>query len=112
MCYDFCRIPLTKPKANNKITLDNYFQFGNLLTAICKNEIIVIPNETPSVYISASVKNKIDKINLPLTYITVHCKSNESDRDWDNCKWNELVNRIINNYPIAIIEVGLNAIIN
>ncbi|MCL4540432.1 MAG: glycoside hydrolase family 99-like domain-containing protein, partial [Bacteroidetes bacterium] len=105
VCPD-CRIPLQKTKGNVDVAELTYFKYGSLLQAFSVGAGLPAINETPKVYISDSIVEKIDRMNLPEEFIVVHATSNESVKDWDISKWNELAAEISARYGVPIIEVG------
>ena len=104
-----CKIPLQKKHGNLDITVENYYNYGSLLAAFCQGAGLPILNEPPKVYISDSVVQTVNDLNLPNEYITFNCFTNEVSRDWQNSKWVTLAEQILEKYNIAIVEVGLES---
>lgn len=91
------------------ITLENYYQYGNLIRCFAKAAgISTLPDETPFFHFC-------ENIQLPnLTahpYIVIHPTSNEVDRDWDTAKWNVLLRHIIKQYGMDIYEIGITPVV-
>lgn len=107
-----CRIPLKKSKGNLEITLENYYNFGSILSAFSQSAGLPVLDGQPRVYFSQSVIDKVDACGLSVSYITINCLSNEVSRDWTISRWGELVSKIIKTHKIDIIEVGLSPVIS
>lgn len=110
VCPD-CKVPLINLSGNNKITAENYYNFGGILSAFCQVAGLPTIDEQPAVYISQPTVNVIDSMKLPDTYIVVHCTSNELARDWTPSKWINLSERLINDFRLHIIEVGTKSML-
>jgi heptosyltransferase-3 len=87
--------------------LDNYYNFGNILSIFCQSAGLPIIDDQPAVYIPQHTVDAIDSMGLPAEYIVAHCSSNELDRDWETSKWQQLIYELIENYHVNIVEVGL-----
>lgn len=102
---------LRKTKGNLDVDTENYYNYGSLLGAFCEGAGLPKLNETPKVYISEQIKNKIESLHLPQRFVVFHCCSNELSRDWKIEKWHELADYFIQNYGLTIIEVGDKAVL-
>ncbi len=100
-----CKVPLINSREAN-ISLDNYYNFGSILSTFCQIAGLPMLDDQPAVYISQRAIKVIDSINLPNKYIVVHCASNEHDRDWTASKWQDLVKNLIETNNLTIVEVG------
>lgn len=106
-----CRIPLDKKTGNPDITGENYYRYGSLLAAASQAAGLYPLFESPNVYINDRVSKAVDLLELPSSYVVIHCSSNERDRDWDDQKWNILVGEITERYGIHVVEVGIKPIV-
>jgi len=104
-----CGIPLKKDKSNLNITLDNYFNFGNIITAFGATIFLPPIEDQPVLYIPEDVKRNIDSLALPKEYITIHCSSNEAIKNYSNLKWKYVIETIISQHSISIIEIGISS---
>ena len=107
-----CRIPLKKSKGNMEITLENYFDFGSILSAFGQSAGLPALDEQPKVYIPQSVIRRVDICHLPDRFIVIHCSSNEACKDWLPSKWQDLAERTIDNWQLSVVEVGLVPALN
>lgn len=103
-----CYCPLIKENTDDSINGTNYFNFGGLLKAVSLHNKIEASDTTPLVYIPSGIINKGKIYNQREDYIVVHCSSNELIKDWEDCKWNDLAQKIIADYKYHVIEIGMN----
>lgn len=107
-----CHIPLKKENVDDSINGTNYFNSGGLLKAVCLHNKIEVSDTIPQMYIPLKIINK-SKFFIPdANYVVVHCSSNETIKDWDIEKWDQLVRKIIDDFKYHIIEIGTHSIIN
>ncbi len=102
-----CQRPFHKGVGNGEITIENYYNYGNLLAAFCQSAGIPIIEDQPKLSIPDEVRNRIDALDLPGKYIVVHCASNEKSRDWLKEKWVQLTQKIIRELELTVVEIGL-----
>ncbi len=107
-----CNIPLPKKTGRVDITLDNYYNHGNLLSAFTQNAGLPILEDKPNVYISEAIKQSVDELKLPEKFIVFHTLSNEYTRDWKDDKWISLANAIQQKYGLRIVEVGHRSVLS
>ena len=89
----------------------DYLNSGNLLTVFSKIAGIRPADDFPSLQIPAQIRAEIDALNLPKTYIVVHCHSNYAPKDWQNQHWKRLIMALLKrNYQV--LEIGLNSSLN
>ena len=93
-----------------EVRVDNHFLYGNLLQAFSFGAGLPKLNDKPKIYLPNSVKLSL---NLPNKYIVIHPLSTSPEnqgKNWDNEKWNELVNYLVskNHY---VVEIGSRSII-
>ncbi|AFK05073.1 glycosyl transferase family 9 [Emticicia oligotrophica DSM 17448] len=107
---EICNVFVDNEVADKKgITIENYYFHGNLLEVQQKIAGIELIDETPILYFSNSEVQKIDSLNLPTKFIVIHCQSAQNSRNWDASKWQQLINQLIEQYDIAIVEIGLSS---
>ncbi len=107
-----CRKALLKDSGNAEITVDNYYNYGNLLAAYCQCAGITEIEEGPKVYIPRETVKSIDLLWLPERFVVVHCSSNEESRAWERDKWRQLAGRIINDLELPVVEIGLRPVLD
>lgn len=106
-----CNVPLSNKAGSMNIGLDNYFEYGNILSAFSQSAGLPSIDEEPKVYIPPQIYSDIDKYRLPLSFIAIHCLSNEEVKNWSNRKWNELVLDLIEKWNVNVVEVGHSPVI-
>lgn len=106
-----CQVPLEKREGNQEITTSNYYRHGTLLAIACQNAALSIIDEGPHLSIPERVSKKVSGIGLPDTFIAVHCRANESTRDWTEQKWGELARRVSADLAIPIVEIGSDGVL-
>jgi heptosyltransferase III len=118
-----CNIYVENPVADSKdITIHNYYFQGNLLTV--QQKIAGLPTEdiAPKIYIDNAQIAKVDSLNLPASFVVIHCQSAQNSRNWNSSKWTELVDYLLQNTdtggvplggtPQQIVEIGLESELN
>ncbi|WP_345266834.1 glycosyltransferase family 9 protein [Nibrella viscosa] len=94
------------------ITYANYFHKGNLLSVFSKAAGLPPLDDTPRLYLPNPVFGKIDSLQLPQPYIVINCQSSHVPKDWSPVNWNRLTRWLLDNYPYAVVEVGLKPVVN
>jgi ADP-heptose:LPS heptosyltransferase len=102
-----CLKPLQKASGNHEITIENYFNYGNLLAAFCQSAGIPIIDDKPKLYLPNTTVEHINNLKLPENFLVIHCTSNEEAKDWPAINWQQLVKMIINDLDLTVIEIGL-----
>lgn len=108
--YSYTGAYLQNPRAISLgITLQNYFDFGNLLEVF--GQVSGLPSllEGPQMYIPKETVDKINSIDLPKRYVVLHCSSNQPTKDWQVNHWEHLVNNLIEELNIEVVEIGLKS---
>ena len=106
-----CLIPLYRPEGNQEIVQANYYHFGGLLEVMVQYTDLAVRDDRPRLHIPSQVRAAVDRLALPSSYAVLHCKSNERDRDWPGDKWRELVVELDRSGVVALVEVGLRAVV-
>ncbi len=104
-----CNVRLVHSSGNRDITLENYYDFGSILSTFCQSAGLPALDDQPMVHIPKHVVAAIDSMGLPSNYIVTHCSSNEVDRDWLAAKWHDLVGRLIGDFHLKIVEIGMGS---
>ena len=101
----------SRNSVNPEIDFNNYLDHGNLLhVASMAAGIKDMPDYAPRFHFDK--KRERSQI-IPGRYIVFHSLSNESDRNWDEKKWNDLYRNLLIEYPdIQIAEIGLKKVID
>ena len=107
-----CRRPLRKNGTAGEINLENYFNFGGILSALSLSAGLPALDETPRVYIPAASVHRIDRLNLPDRFIAVNCTSNTREKDWPAAKWTELADKIMTRFSVSVVEVGNSPVLS
>ncbi|MCI0723370.1 MAG: glycoside hydrolase family 99-like domain-containing protein, partial [Acidobacteria bacterium] len=106
-----CRLPLSKTSGDVSVTGDTYFNYGSLLRSFCLGAGLPPLEEQPRVYVSEEVVKAVDRLELPDTFVVIHCRSNETYKDWDAGKWNALAEHVVKAFRTPVVEVGLEPIL-
>lgn len=102
-----CNREVMRETGNPEIDTVNYLNYGNLLAVMCQNAGIPILGASPCLEIPERARRGVDNLNLPIQFIAVHALSNEVARDWKAEKWLELTRWLLDNTPLAVVEVGM-----
>ena len=95
---------------NTTLSFSNYLNHGNLLQiGAMAAGIQDLPDYAPRFHFKEPTQPR----RIDAQYVVLHTLANDSERNWTNEKWNELVNKILLKYPeVHIAEIGLENIIN
>ncbi len=107
-----CRKQLLKSNGNTEITIENYYNYGNLMAAYCQSAGIPVIKDQPRIFIPPETVASIDLRGLPESFVVIHCSSNENCRDWKQEKWLQLVQKIMKDLNITVVEIGLQSLID
>jgi ADP-heptose:LPS heptosyltransferase len=107
-----CKIHLSKRTGNTKITHDNYYDIGGLLSAFSQSAGLPELSAAPKVYIPDSVRQRINAKRLPQHFVTFHCEAIEECRGWSVDKWKELAERMTSVYGMTVVEVGKHSVLS
>jgi ADP-heptose:LPS heptosyltransferase len=106
-----CRNPIINRTDDQKITVENYYEFGALLPTFCTAAGLPALTESPRFHFPAGLPARTDSLNLPEKFIVFHCRSNDLERDWDAEKWRQLKERLVKKFGVPIVEVGLKNVL-
>jgi len=107
-----CKVALLKSSGNTGITEKTYYSHGSLLQSFCKGAGLRELNDAPRVYIPDSIKEKVDLLELPPRFITLHCLSNDPRRDWRDDKWDQLARSIRERFDLPVVEIGIRSVLS
>ena len=102
----FCNIGFEKPGTAGTVTSETYYSIGNLLTVNSLAAGIPILRDGPAIEPGTNIARSVDNLQLPVRFVAFHARANEPDREWDDRKWEELVNWIVKEHDCAVVEVG------
>lgn len=103
-----CRRPMLRDGDRSGIRLDNYYHHGNLLSVYCRAAGLPVLTDGPRIHIDDATRRSADALNLPPRFISVHCRSNQTTRDWNDGAWNELAARLVETHNLHVVEVGVD----
>ena len=95
-------------KNNPIINEKTYFNYGAILQNFCLASGLPPLDIQPIFWQKKNIKLPF---NLPPKYITLHCKSAETIKDWTSEKWNKLVSLLLSD-GFSIVEIGLQKTIH
>ena len=103
-------------RRNATVTRENYYANGSLLDAFAATAGLPPPAEwgidpTPRLTLPPAAVAAADALALPGRFIAVHCKSNQTSRDWRDERWRELARRLVNEQKLPIVEIGLSPVL-
>lgn len=111
-CCQICYLPLTKPEDRSGLDVNNYYNFGGLLQAFCRSAgLSGLTSLAPQIYIPSTAASKVAGLKLPEPFIVFHARANQSERNWREEKWVELLKRIWTNFNLTTIEVGTSPLV-
>ena len=103
-------------RPGSPVTRENYYAVGSLLDAFASLAGLPPPGEwgidlTPQLTLPPSAVAAADALGLPGRFVAVHCKSNQTSRDWRDERWRELAGRLVNEQKLPVVEVGLSPVL-
>ena len=104
-----CHECLVRTDGDPDVSTDTYYNYGPLLVAFSRSAGLPMVEGDPLVYIDDQARSMVDRLNLPRRYITIHATSEDDIRNWDNEKWKQLVDQIIETHQVAVVEIGLRS---
>jgi heptosyltransferase-3 len=96
-------------KASQGITVYNHYFHGTILEALSMAAGLGVLSEQPRIHIPESIKDEVGHLIPCKPYVVIHTASNMPARDWDNNKWKQLVGKILHEFDVEIVEVGLES---
>ncbi|HEU5080310.1 MAG TPA: glycosyltransferase family 9 protein [Opitutaceae bacterium] len=107
-CLKFGR-PYAKRWGDTSVDIRNYYARGALLEALSLSAGLPALTEQPRLYLGP-ISSTVDRYDLPKRYVVFHARSNELARNWNDTAWTELARRLINQFGISVVEVGLQRV--
>jgi ADP-heptose:LPS heptosyltransferase len=102
-----CPIPLKKTEDNSGINIRNYYNFGSLTEVRAKIAGIALADTQPRLQVPESVTDRVDSLELPDRFVTIHARSEQTVRDWVDERWFKLAENICGELNISLVEIGL-----
>ncbi|PLK43788.1 glycosyltransferase family 9 protein [Emticicia sp. TH156] len=105
-----CQVYVENPEADAKdITIHNYYFLGNLLSVQQKMAGLAVEDMQPRLFLTNKHKARVDQLQLPQKFLVIHAQSAQNSRNWNNKKWDALINYIIESTDFHVIEIGLSS---
>ena len=101
-----CNIGFQKSGLAASLTYKTYYNYGNLLAVNCLSAGLSILTDAPTLSPPGQTINKVNRLELPEAFIAIHCKSNDTRRDWRKEKWRGLVSWITTDLGLSVVEIG------
>jgi len=101
-----CGVSFHKPGPPGRITYETYYDHGSLLTLNCLAAGIPPLADGPVFAPYAAASAMVDGFALPQRFVVVHCKSNETSRDWSVERWRDLVGWMTGALELDVVEIG------
>lgn len=108
---EICGVPWHKQGGNRGVTVESYYNVGNLLQAYCKSASLVAPTDGPRIYQRKNNITVVNCLNLPERFVVLHAVSNENDRELPVAMWQKIILYINNHWRLPVVEIGLNPIV-
>lgn len=108
-CLKFGR-PYAKEWGDTSVDIRNYYARGALLEALSLSAGLPAQNGQPRLYLGP-ISSAVDRYDLPDRYIVFHTRSNELARNWNDSAWSELARRLISQFGVSVVEVGLQRVV-
>jgi heptosyltransferase-3 len=102
-----CQVAFDKLGAAGAVTFESYYRLGNLLTAQCLSAGLAPIADASRLRPDGASSTAVDRLDLPPNFIVMHCKSNETGRDWQTASWAALTQRLMLEHGVFVVEVGL-----
>jgi len=96
----------------DRITLRNFYSYGNILQSMSRHSGLPPLNERPNVYITERAKSRVDGLHLSAEFVVFHCSSNTQEKEWPKERWGKLADFINTAYGCGVVEVGLEAVLD
>jgi heptosyltransferase III len=103
--------PHKKITGNPEIDAKNYYKHGSLLEAMTLGAGLPAIRAQPNLFIPPEVAADVDRLKLPVKFAVIHARSNETTRDWDGARWNEIAGKLVAEAGLSLVEVGLRPVL-
>lgn len=109
LCHS--RPPFPVKRESDRITLKNFYSFGNILQSFSLHAGLGRLNEPARIWIPES-SEVLRRFSLrQKCYIIIHCSSNTPEKEWSRERWQHLVDRIIETTGCSVAEIGLSPVV-
>jgi heptosyltransferase-3 len=108
-CLKFGR-PYAKRWGDTSVDIRNYYARGALLEALTLSAGLPALSDQPRLYLGP-IASAVDRYDLPGRFVVLHTRSNELARNWNDAAWTELARRLIKQYGVTLVEVGLERVV-
>ena len=98
-------------KNRNGISLDNFYNYGNILQTFSRSAGLPPLNDPPRLWIGDAARRVVKLLHLPDKYIVIHCTSNAKEKEWGHEKWSRLVAMLFSSTDFAVVEIGDRTIV-
>jgi heptosyltransferase III len=106
-----CAMPLRKREDDSGIDQGNYFDFGSLADVRARIAGVTLVDTQPRLKTPESIVARVQTLDLPERFITIHARSEQLRKDWVDDRWSELTQRISTELGFQVVEVGLHSAI-
>jgi heptosyltransferase III len=107
-----CFYSLSKDDGEIDIDISNYYNRGTLLGSFSRSAGLPMVEGDPVVYIDHQARRTVERLDLPARYIAIHTTSEEDSRNWEEGKWKQLVDQIIEIHKVAVVEIGTRSFLD
>ena len=106
-----CDVGHVKQGRPGDITFARYYDFGSLpeIQAIAAG--VELADPSPRLVIPQSVRDAVDAMGLPPSFVVVHAKSNDESRDWNVAGWSALLDHLDRTYAGHVVEIGATSLV-
>jgi heptosyltransferase-3 len=97
------------PRTNhnvNKIALNNFYSYGNILQAFSTFAGMAPVSGTPQLVLPEISQQAAGDIRAFGKHIVVHCSSNTPEKDWGDDNWKRLIDFVIDQSGCNVVEIG------
>jgi heptosyltransferase III len=107
----FCKTDKMKQTIDGNFNLNNYYNYGNLLSIFCQIlglERNFAQNLNPKIVIPDRILSKTkEQLAGSEPYTVIHAESNDPHREWTDTNWQLLIEYILANSKQNLIILGL-----
>ena len=100
-----------KRTGNPDIDTENYYHHGTLLEAMSVGAGLPRLDGQPHLVLPVEARKKIDSLGIPSGVVVIHARSNEQARNWDCARWNELAEKLVSQFGLTVVEIGLDPVL-
>lgn len=108
---NICGVSWRKPEGDRGVSFENYYLYGNLLTAHALSAGLIPPVDSPRVYLGDQHVITVNGLTLPGEYVCLHARSNDLSRDIPVSAWQDVVSHINAHWHLPVVEIGLKSFV-